>query len=108
MKFQPRITFSESKAESKEQSLVIQKEYFCARSIMEANTLLAKGTNFAVQIKRSRAKLFPSANWIVSIITSAPKVLSDGTLWNGKETVGHFRDAQSAKEAAFDIVQERF
>jgi len=51
-------------------------------------------------IKKYHSKrIFKDANYIVFYQVCQPKTMIDGTRWNGRSTIGHFKFLSQAKEA---------
>jgi len=51
-------------------------------------------------IKKYHSKrIFKDANYVVFYQVCQPKIMIDGTRWNGRSTIGHFKFLAEAKAA---------
>jgi hypothetical protein len=51
-------------------------------------------------IKKYHSKrIFKESNYVVFYQVCQPKIMIDGTRWNGRSTIGHFKFLSEAKQA---------
>ena len=53
----------------------------------------------AIIKKYHSTRLFRDANYVVFFQACKPCILGDGSKWNGRSTIGHFKFLSEAKDA---------